>query len=667
MEVVTWTLRWQRALLSALVVGASVGFWRGTYDVFNTFKATLIVLGVLGIGLLAVYRVAQTRQIMVPRSPAVTAAALFAGALVIITITSPTPWLSVVGRPGRHTGLAMYLTYVGLFVLTIRLYRFRSPALIARTLLASAVPVTVYGLVQVAGLDPFEWSLVEGGPPVFSTFGNANFFAAFLGIVVPLGLWGVLTGTWSARWRVASGGAALAAFVAASLSHSLQGPAVALIGSTFVLCVWLTGVGPAQRRAARAALAGGAVAGTSALLAVVAGAGPLGRLREGLLASLGTRVPKWDAALAIFADHRLLGVGLERYADFFHAYRPAAVASATGLGRTADAPHSVPLDMLANGGLLLALPYLTFLGLTLLALVAGLRTLSGENRLLLGGLGGAWAGYQAQSLVSIDVPPIAVLHYVLAGAIVVLGTRPRLRVIALPRATVSGTSPGLLPGVSAVPVADARTGRPVMIAGLLIVGLAAAAVLTTPLRADVAAATAVSLGPEDPAGALLAYRWAGAVGFWESRYPAMEGAYLAGPPVSNPDEALQAFQRAARREPRNLAYALSVAMLSADAGDTDRADRWWERALEIDPLTPEVLSDAATYWLGRGDVERAADLIMRAVEVRADDAALWVVLGEVRAAKHDLGAAREAFERAVELNPEVQGGAEGLARLEGLA
>lgn len=659
MDVVALTLRWQRVLLSALLVGASVGFWRASYDVFNTFKATLIGLGLLGIVLVGTYRVMHTRQIVVPRSPMVTVALLLAGAFVVATLISPTPVASAVGRPGRHGGLAMYLAYLALFVLTIRLYRYRSPALIARTLLVAAVPVTIYGLLQATGRDIFDWHLVEAGPPVFSTFGNANFFAAFLGIVVPLGLWGTLTRTWSASWRAASGVLALAALVAASASHSLQGPAVALIGSGAVLTGWLTGVKSSRRKMANAILAGAAAAGVAGAVALTAGVGPLGELRAGLLASLGTRTPKWRAVLGMFADHPLFGVGLERYADYYHAYRPVSVAAEIGLHRTSDAPHNVPLDMLANGGLLLALPYLMFVGLTLLALVVGLRSLSGESRLLLVGLGGAWLAYQAQSMVSIDVPPIALLHYILAGAIVTLGTRPPLQVVTLPGASVS-ERPAADVGPRPAPP------RPALVGLLLVLGLAGAGVLTTPLRADVAAATGVRLGQTDAAATLLAFRRASAIGFWESRYPSLEGVYLSGPPVSSPEEALQAFLRAAEREPRNVGHALNVARLSAITGDVVAADRWWRIVLQIDPRTPEVLVEGASYWLGRGDVAQAADLVERAVDAKADDAAFWVTLGNVRVAEQDLGAAREAFERAVQLNPEVEGGAEGLSRLEGL-
>ncbi|MDP8971103.1 MAG: hypothetical protein M3N52_11550, partial [Actinomycetota bacterium] len=239
MEFVNRTLRWQRVALGALLVGSAVGFWRSTYDVFNTFKATVIVAGALLIAAASAVRVSRTRRLLLPATPAWYPIGAFCLALVVATAASDRPLLSIVGRPGRHTGLALYLVYVFLFGAVLRLYRDRSPAELAKVLMAAAAPVAAYGLLQATGVEPLGWETVEGGPPVFSTFGNANFLAAYLGIVFPLCLWGALTLSWSVAARVASilvGALALAAAVATT---SLQGVAAAAVGTAVVTTVWL--------------------------------------------------------------------------------------------------------------------------------------------------------------------------------------------------------------------------------------------------------------------------------------------------------------------------------------------------------------------------------------------------------------------------------------------
>lgn len=657
MEVVTRTLRWQRALLYAVLAVSVLGFWRATYDVFNTTKATIILVGAVAILGVGTYRAARTRRVSLPRTPVAVAAAVLAVALIAATLTSTSPMASLVGRPGRHTGLAAYLTYLALFVVAVKLYRDHAPTALVKTLLAVAVPVTAYGLLQAGGIEPLGWQAVEGGPQVFSTFGNANFFAAFLGMVVPLAVWGALAKSWALPWRLGSAMLAMAAFAATVASHSQQGPAIAVVGSALVAGVAIASE-PAVGRTAKAALLGGGAL-LAALLAVgvAAGVGPLETIRSGLAASLGTRTPKWETALAIFRDHPLTGVGLERFADYFHEYRPASLAAETGLRRTTDTPHNIPLDMLANGGAPLALAYVAFVGLTGWALVVGLRRNRGEDRLLLAGIGGAWLAYQLQSLVSIDVPPIAVLHYVLAGALVALATRPALQTLRLPGAAPEGKR------------GRVRMARPnpLVTAVIAAVGLTALVVVTAPLRADLAAGLAFRLGTAQPDAAAASYQRAADIAFWEARYPALEGALLSSPEVDRPSDALAAHQRAARREPRGLAHALNVARLQASLGQLEQADRAWEQVLQIDPKTPEVLAEAGRYWLARGEVDRAGDLVEQAVATREDDAYLWVSLGEVRAAAQDTAAARAAFQRALEIDPLVEGGAEGLARVNGLA
>lgn len=663
MDLVNRTLRWQRVGLSVLLVGAPVGFWRATYDVFNTFKATLIATCVLAMVLIAAYRVSRTRRLELPRSPVVVCAAVLAVAFVVATLVSPQPFLSIVGRPGRHTGLFMYLTYLALFAMCTRLYRDHTPAAVVKTLLGAAVPVTLYGLLQAAGIDPLGWQLVEGGPPVFSTFGNANFYAAFLGVVVPVAVWGALTGTWSTPWRVGSGVLAVAATVGAYASNSQQGPGVAVLGSAFVLAVWVA-ASPSLARGAKAGLlGGGAVLGVAGVAALAAGVGPLGGLRQSLADSLGTRTPKWGTALDIWRDNPVAGVGLERFADYFFAYRPAWLAAEDGLRRSTDTPHNIPLDMLVNGGALLFLAYVAFVGLTGWALARGLARNSGEDRLLLAGLGGAWLAYQVQSLVSIDVPPVAVLHYVLAGLIVGMGTRPDLWTVTLPGARETTTSTSK----SSKAKARVRTPRvaiapasPVVAGALAVVAVAALVVLTTPVRADLAAARAQQ-DQGDVEASVAAYDQAAATAFWEARYPALEGAYRTG--QEDPEGALAAHLEALEREPRTLSHALNVARLQAALDQDDAADASWERVLEIDPTTPEVLAEAGRYRLSRGDVGGARQLVERAVEMNDDDPAFWVALGQVREASEDVDGARAAFERALELDPEAQGAAAALDAL----
>jgi O-antigen ligase/Tfp pilus assembly protein PilF len=651
MDFVTRTLRIQRALLAAVLVGSALGFSRSTYDVFNTVKATVVVVGALALLAVSAVRVSRTRRVVWPVTPAWSALGLFAAGLVAATAVSPTTLAAVVGRLGRHTGLALYLTYVVLFVAALRLYRDASPVGLVTALLVAAAPVTVYGLAQAAGLEPLSWQAVEGGPQVFATFGNANFFAAWLGAVVPLCAWAALSRAVSPGARAGAAVLGVGAAVAAYASHSLQGPAAATAGLAVVAVAALGAGDERSRRRAPLLLAAGGALAVAAGVALAAGVGPLAAIRTGALTSLDTRVGKWQAALAMWADHPLLGVGLDGYADWYHRYRSAEVAAESGLARTADTAHNVVLDLLASGGLLLALSYLAVVGFTGWALVGGLRRLRGEDRLLLGGLGGAWVAYQVQSLVSIDVPPLAALHWVLAGTIVALATSPTLRTWTLPGApALPEQRPGGGKRRARPQPQPLVPANPVLLTGVALATAGALWLALLPVRAEAAAgraSAAVVAGRTDEA--LASYARAGRLAPWEARYPTQAAGFLAE--LRRPEQALVAHERAAARAPRALAHPVNIGRLAAQLGDHGKAGAAYARVLELDPKTPEVLVEVGRYRLARGDLAGATALLERAVSAQADNAEWWLVLGQARNADGDTAGARQAYQRALDLEP----------------
>ncbi|CAN5518676.1 hypothetical protein BH23ACT9_BH23ACT9_32460 [soil metagenome] len=662
MDFVERTLQWQRRTLAAVLVLTALAFHRGTFDVFNTTKATVIAVGTTAIVAAGVVRVARTRRALLPVTRAWWATGAFLGALAVSTVVSPTPLWSVVGRPGRHTGLAMYVLCAVLLLVTVRLYRDSSPVHLVKALLGAALPVSLYGLGQAAGFEPFGWNALEGGPQVFATFGNANFFSAWLGIVTPLGVWAALARTLPWGWRATGGTVAVLAMAACLVSDSLQGPGAAMLGMMLVGGVWLFTEGGAVRRWRRPLLAGG-LGGVGVLAAgLTTGAGPFAAVRQGAQASLSSRLPKWEAALAMARDRPLLGVGLDNYANWYPFYRSEAVAAQDGLQRSVDSSHNVALDMLTSGGVPLLATYAAVVVVTAWALIVGLRRLQGPERLLLAGLGGAWVAYQAQSLVSIDVPPLAVLHWVLAGVIIARGACPPLREWVLPGAPpIPTTRPGRKQKVR-VPAVPLARAHPAVLGGLGVVVLTALWAGTLPVRADAAAMRGVHLGAAgDTRGATDSYRRAGTLGRWEPRYPSMLGGALHQ--VGRAEQAYDAYLEAAQRDPRDLANALNLARVAVSADRHDDAARWYARALEIDPTTPEVLAEVGRNRLDQGDIAGANGLLERAVTLRGDQANWWVTLGQVRSAEGDEPGARAAFERALELDPEQHEAAEELERL----
>lgn len=176
----------------------------------------------------------------------------------------------------------------------------------------------------------------------------------------------------------------------------------------------------------------------------LASIGPLSILGE--QRTLRLRRYYWEAGVAMFLDDPVAGVGPGRYGANYRAFRTEEAALNSGeFTVSADAAHSVPLDMFAQGGLLAGLAYLVVVGLIAGVIISGFRRLEGRDRLLLGAFAGAWAAYQVQSLVSIDVAPLAAAHWLLAGAIVAIVRPPSLRVLLVgssqPRTSQGRTCP----------------------------------------------------------------------------------------------------------------------------------------------------------------------------------------------------------------------------------
>lgn len=630
--------RVQRVLLNVIVVGAAVVLWRPTLDVFNLTKATFVLWGAIGLVAVGAARAIWTRRLTLPVSPVMWVIAAFFAALVTATAVSDNVALSVVGRWGRHTGLVMYLVYGSLLLWVLRLYTEVTVAQLTRPFLVALGLVALYGVVQGIGVDPLEWN-AYGLRSVFSTLGNPNFASGYVGITLPIAVWCTLSGALGPRWRLFAMALVVIAPYVLIETESFQGPVAAAAGSAFVFLVWVHSAERMPPVLARLSPRVRLVAGAAAItLAACGGAAALGGFGKNVAEGLAERRYMWRTALAVFSDHPVFGSGLDTFINVFGRYRPAEHAARTGFG-TVDNPHNVPLSMLSNGGLFLGVTYLALVGFTGWVLVSGLRRCQGERRFLVAGFGGAWLAYQVQSLVSFDLPPLALTHYVLAGAIIVLGAPPTFRNFTLPGTAVVRTRKK--GGVLRIP-SSTRWAL-----GALSVAVVAALVITSrPLRADAAAGRANRT--ENPAEAIASFERAHRLAPWEAIYWLQYASMLEK--TGRKADALRADERAAELESGNALYAVFAARLSKQTGDVTRAARWFREAVRRDPQNAALLLEAAGFEQEQGRPEAAVRILERAVKVR-DDADTWLALAQARRAAGALDEARLAYERVLHLHP----------------
>lgn len=107
---------------------------------------------------------------------------------ILTTLTSVSPTISLFGFYKRYEGLLAITNYIFLCYVVVNVmnslplvYRLMKTVILAATL------VSVYGISQHLGYDPFKWSF-SMRERVFATFGNPVFLSAYLMMVFPFSL-----------------------------------------------------------------------------------------------------------------------------------------------------------------------------------------------------------------------------------------------------------------------------------------------------------------------------------------------------------------------------------------------------------------------------------------------------------------------------------------------
>ena len=642
-----WTDRVAVHLVQAMIVGGTVIFWPSApIGGSALLKATWVAVCAVLLLVVVAIKVIDRRQIRIPVDRPVLLGGAFSAVMVGLALFSGNMWRSLAGQLERQTGALPYLLFVVVLVLIASELNEDDVDGVLMAFIGSAAFVAGYALLQRLGLDPVDQRSAYSDRATISTLGNANFVAGYLAIAAPLLVWA------AARWRerprlrlaVIAAGAIVALAIVAT--QSLQGPVAAATGVTVVV-FGIRGSSATSRRRWPWLVAGAALAlGLTLFVAGLAGSGPLGASLNDV--GRTQRLQFWSAAFDIFKDHPIVGVGPDRFVEYYRAYRPASAALAFGVAESADAPHNVPLGMLTSGGLLLGAAYLAFIVAVGLTLLRGMRRSEGERRLLLFALGGAWLSYQTQSLVSIDAPPLSLLHFVLAGLIVVTADDRSWRVFDLRgRAAVNARarrqrgsragarSPVTWPAVIATGVA----------------ALAALVVVTTPARAELLAIRAnQAAGRGDGNAAVDRMEAAHRALPWEPRFEAEIGRmFLSG---DRPDLALPHYRAAWRREPRSLPYLLPYARLANASGDVQTAVSLYERAVVLEPNAPEVKVEAAKFHLTRGALGVAEGLIRDALDARPGDRDARLVEADLLYKQGDAPAADAVYAALVAESPD---------------
>jgi tetratricopeptide (TPR) repeat protein len=163
---------------------------------------------------------------------------------------------------------------------------------------------------------------------------------------------------------------------------------------------------------------------TGALGSIIGLVSILGMLQIGPLTSLlykgsvTVRGYYWRAGIEMFQSHPWFGVGVDRYGAYFKQFREVGYPLNYGFSITSTNAHNVPIQFFATAGIFVGSLYLILLAYIFICGLKAIKQKQGNERLLLASIFSAWLAYQAQSIVSIDSPALAVWGWLLGGAII---------------------------------------------------------------------------------------------------------------------------------------------------------------------------------------------------------------------------------------------------------
>ena len=397
-----------KLLVSALisVTLAITPLW--SIDPINPIKMLGVsALGFVGLGIL----LANRRVLLLGRFavPLVLISSFVLWLFVVFTISGGERLQQLFGTNGRNTGLVTYLGFSILFVVAMTA---SNPVFLHRFLFASlfvGIASIVYGLIQAAAADPFDW--VNPYSPVFGFLGNPNFQSSLLGILGSV----VFTQLLSSAVKLQIKGAYLVYLLVTLFvireTDSQQGYLVLLIGSAVSLGVYIN----QRNRALGYSYAGLALVGFIAVLVGTLNQGPLASLlyKE----SITFRGYYWRAGWKMTLDNPIFGVGLDSYGDWYRRTRSIEATIRRGPDVTSNAAHNVFLDISSNGGFPLLLIYLAMMVLVVVSSVKVIKRSQEFNAGFVGILG-AWVAFQAQSIISINQIGLALWGWVLSGLII---------------------------------------------------------------------------------------------------------------------------------------------------------------------------------------------------------------------------------------------------------
>lgn len=620
---------WQQAfwLLTALVTPLFVNFW-----VEQQFEASKVWLLRTLIWVLVALWLSGWLAGLRPKPLPVairTLTILLMLVLLLSTVLSQQQTIALFGSLDRAGGMLTQLSYLLLFLCVATQIDTKQSRQLLLVMVITAVPITIIGLAQAAGWQPFPL-FTDARSPLTTTLGRANFTGAYLALLLPLTL--IATQTAAEKWQRVSFGMLFALeLIVIAMTQARSAWITAVFG--LVVLLWLQ-VAPdwSQRQRWLSGLGGGAVLLVMLLLI----------LQRGIAAggSIAARWTIWQASLHLLWPQLWLGYGADTLDLYFPAVYPPELVYYQGRGVVVDRAHNWLLDWSLNYGVVATI---IFGLLILFVLRIGWRQLTHTADSKIHPLNHAWiaasmaaiCAHLVGNLFLFDVTATAVLFWFLM-AIVVAATLPE-------------------PVAEPTPPLPSWAGKGLMAVALFSVSGAIWYSNVRPLLADLHSWRGTqALAQGNLAGAIGEYETAV---FHQPHRAAYQSALaLTAAQTGNFAQAESAMQHAIDLHPTDpVLHTQLAAIYGREMVETpekiENAYRAYEQAIALAPTIGLTYQQYADLALRANDSATALIQAQRATDLDATDGIAFGILGWAQLQEGNLAAAQQAFTQAIKWQP----------------
>jgi O-antigen ligase len=329
---------------------------------------------------------------------------------LLATIFTDFKYVAFFGDTQRRNGFTAYISLATILLaasMFIRLFNIKRLYIVTFFI---ATVSAIYAFMQTNDKDFVNWNNPYNS--IIGTVGNPNFAAAVMAVMGVIMFATIFIKEFAIYFRLYAAILAVALLGLIYKSNARQGFLAYILGVGIFLIIWLYGK---NRRLAILSAGSGILVFVLAVLGML----QIGPLEKFLYKpSVSVRGYYWRAGFEMVKHHPLFGIGMDRYGAYFKQYREVGYPLNYGFDITSSNAHNTFIQLFATGGIFLGASYLLLNAYIFRRAIAGLKNLTGNNRLLLAGPFSAWLAFHAQSLVSIDNIGISIWGWVLGGSII---------------------------------------------------------------------------------------------------------------------------------------------------------------------------------------------------------------------------------------------------------